>query len=113
MAQNFVTFQLYSSILAYIEIGNQFEVLNKHGRPIFFAIDATEYQGIVFEGSCQPFNLMLLDYDYVEICKIDGQPGHSRIKGVSKKSIMHKCCSTNPILSVIMCILFAYWERQL
>lgn len=72
---------------AYIELGNQYEVLNKAGQPIFFAIDATEWQGMVFDGM-GPFNLMLLDYDYVEICKIDGQPGQAgRVKGVSIESM--------------------------
>lgn len=81
-------FDCYKSLVyftAYIELGNQYEVLNKQGQPIFFAIDATEWQGMVFDGA--PFNLMLLDYDYVEICKIDGQPGQSgRVKGVSRES---------------------------
>ncbi|CAL8089437.1 unnamed protein product [Orchesella dallaii] len=72
--------QANKPLLPYIELGNQFEILNKHGQPIFFAIDATEWPGLIFEG-VQPFNLMLLDYDYVEIFKIDGQPGHNRVKG--------------------------------
>jgi len=73
---------------AYIELGNQYEVLNKAGQPIFFAIDATEWQGMVFDGA--PFNLMLLDYDYVEICKIDGQPGQAgRVKGVSRENAFY------------------------
>ena len=56
-------------------------MLNKDGKPIFFALDTTDaWASTVFEGT-KPFNVMILNYDYAEVLKIIG-PGLSRLRGV-------------------------------